>query len=437
LDQRSSVTLAQSVTGPQGRFALSVGEFPVVIQALRIGQRPQTIAELTLRAGEVREITGRLRDEPVVLAAQRTSTRARCEKLTAAPGEVASAYAAAAVALRASRASIDSVAIQLRVRVAEIDRGPGEERDLEVRRREVVLDSLNPFRSIGVDSLAKVGYVTTGRDGRTTFRAPDADVLVSDQFLAAHCLYLAEQSTSEPEWLGVGFRPAELRRGVIGIHGTMWIDRRTFALRRVEFQYAGIEPMLDAAGAGGWMDFVRLPNGLWITARWELRMPQRGEATALRRRDMQRFEIREVTGIVVRRGEVLDVSADARPIFTAGAIDVLEPRGEIRRMELPSASPSCARTDARAAVVHVHATGDAGRALDLFRVEFAWTASDGRTDSTSVSLDETGRAQACALPRDRDIIVRAVWGGSTVADLVLRIAPDRDAALLSFGAAVP
>jgi hypothetical protein len=321
--------------------------------------------------------------------------------------------------------------------VTEIDRGPREERDLEVRRREVMLDSLNPFRSIGADSLAKVGYVTTARDGRTTFRAPDADVLVSDRFLNEHCLTLAEGSASNPEWLGVGFRPADRRRGVVGIEGTMWIDKRSYELRRVDFRYAGIEPMLDAAGAGGWMDFVRLANGLWITGRWELRMPQLGEATALRRRDMQRFDIREVSGIVVRQGEVLDVSADSRPVYSTGAIDVLADRGELRRLEVPVPATACAVTDARRATVHVHATGDAGRALELFRVEFSWSEPDGRTDSATVTLDGEGRGLACALPRNRDVSVRAVWGGSTVAELILRISPDRDAAILNFGAAVP
>jgi hypothetical protein len=75
--------------------------------------------------------------------------------------------------------------------------------------------------------------------------------------------------------------------------------------------------------------------------------------------------------------------------------------------------------------------------LELFRVEFSWSEPDGRTDSATVTLDGEGRGLACALPRNRDVSVRAVWGGSTVAELILRISPDRDAAILNFGAAVP
>jgi hypothetical protein len=126
-----------------------------------------------------------------------------------------------------------------------------------------------PWRSLSADSLRRVGYVIPQFDG-TVYHAPGLDVLLSDVFLNDHCFTLSARS--DASLIGVDFEPAAERRRVPEIRGTVWLDRASSELRRMEFRYANI-PSVQAAHAGGGMEFARLTNGLWVIAGWHIRMP--------------------------------------------------------------------------------------------------------------------------------------------------------------------
>jgi hypothetical protein len=133
--------------------------------------------------------------------------------------------------------------------------------------------TMHPFASLAPDSLARAGYVAQEKDG-VSYRAPDADVLISDSFAALHCLWVQAPPLDHRDWIGIGVRPGRERRGVNDIRGTLWLDRATSELRAFEYLYTGLAAELAGARAGGRVEFVRLPTGHWIVSKWSIRMPQ-------------------------------------------------------------------------------------------------------------------------------------------------------------------
>ena len=131
--------------------------------------------------------------------------------------------------------------------------------------------TMHPFASLAPDSLARVGYVAEEKDG-VAYRAPDADVLISDSFAALHCLWVQAPPPDHRDWIGIGVRPRRERPGVNDIRGTLWLDRATSELRAFEYLYTGLPTELAVAKAGGRVEFMRLPTGHWIVSSWSIRI---------------------------------------------------------------------------------------------------------------------------------------------------------------------
>lgn len=101
---------------------------------------------------------------------------------------------------------------------------------------------------------------------------PDADVLLDDAFAHGYCFRLAEPKNSRPSQVGLVFSPADFRRGRVDIEGTLWIDTSARALRDVEYQYLGLDPLSDKFHPGGMISFATGSNGVAFIDRWYLRL---------------------------------------------------------------------------------------------------------------------------------------------------------------------
>jgi hypothetical protein len=73
--------------------------------------------------------------------------------------------------------------------------------------------------------------------------------------------------------LGVGFEPADSKHGHVDVRGVLWIDRHSAELRSLDYTYVNVAPVVDRAGAGGHVEFLRLPDGSWTVSRWWIRSP--------------------------------------------------------------------------------------------------------------------------------------------------------------------
>ena len=131
-----------------------------------------------------------------------------------------------------------------------------------------------PFAAIDPDSLRRFGYVQERADGRW-FHGPDAELLLSEQFLDDHCFRPAKLGADSAARVGLEFQPTASRR-VPDIAGVLWLDARTLELRDLQYSYTGVEWPRGAVDPGGRIEFVRLSNGGWIVGKWAIRMPVTG-----------------------------------------------------------------------------------------------------------------------------------------------------------------
>jgi hypothetical protein len=132
--------------------------------------------------------------------------------------------------------------------------------------------SNRPYRARPAAELAEQGYVRKLPNGDYDFLAPDADVLFSDEFLNGHCFRLEEGRGDAAGYLGLAFEPVERDRA--DIRGTLWLDRESAELQFVEFRYLNTPLPAESDRVGGRVEFVGLPNGVWMVYRWYLRMPE-------------------------------------------------------------------------------------------------------------------------------------------------------------------
>ncbi len=127
----------------------------------------------------------------------------------------------------------------------------------------------HPFRSVPTQDLLLGGFVQWVA-GSIQYYGPDADVMLSDDFLRRHCFRLVE--TGDPGSVGLAFEPVSDAR-VIGISGTMWLDATSSELRSLDFRYENLEVPVETEQLGGTVEFSRLPSGAWIVQHWAIRAP--------------------------------------------------------------------------------------------------------------------------------------------------------------------
>lgn len=432
-------TIARAVTGTRGTWRLPLTTDRLVIRALRIGFPPHVLDTLQLAAGERRELDAVLPATTVVLPTVRTAADSRCRVRPDSGSLVARVFHEARVALAASQLIAPDGPVRARVRVSEEIWAADEREMLDASHREHHADSLRPFRTASVDSLLEFGFVTRRREEfsivrpgdevAVDYRVPGLDLLVDDRFLADYCLHLAEPRPERPEWIGVGFRPARSGR-ITRIQGTLWLDRRTAELRRLEFGYAGLEGNEARIDPGGWLEFTRLESGPWFVSRWALRVPALGSWLETRGRTTTRVVVRDVPVVRVS-GEVLDLAVDGRVVFTAGATTFLRD-GALLQMPVPSDAqgPACAGASGHA-LVFGRVFSASGPALPAAELRFAWRAEGGEGPEwlqTGTRTSSTGEFTSCGPPQDRPIIVEVRAEGHEPAALTLRIGSPRAAA---------
>lgn len=178
-------------------------------------------------------------------------------------------------------------------------------------RDHLEVSAPTPYAARPADSLVAEGFVRFSEEG-SVFWGPDAEVLLSDDFLDTHCFRLREGEREPGELVGLEFEPVP-DRDVVEVTGTMWLDPISAQLKRLDFQYVNLDvhPRLMRASPGGRVEFMTLPNGTWIVPSWQLRMFRPGE-----RPDpvTGRPEV-ALAAIIMEQGEVVRVRDQVDVVF--------------------------------------------------------------------------------------------------------------------------
>jgi len=329
LDPATNARIASTLTDTRGYFILKLtAPRTIAVRGLRIGQRPTEFGTFTLAAGEVRTEAFALSGAAIALERISVVGRSVCGRARAQDARDArdARNAQVVTLLEEARKAIRSTQLQstegelsavwtLRSQLTSLQGRPLEEPTVQAFSS----GTGRPFRSLPPGLLAEVGYLSIADDGYS-FYAPDAEVLLSESFVETHCFQAEPWTKDARDWVGIGFKPAESRPGVVGIRGTLWLDRRSAELQLLEFDYANLPNVLRTSRAGGTVGFLRLASGIWLVNEWSIRMPRVAEVTipsrgAGRGRIQQR--VQRVNALAVTGGDVREIRQGERVLYAA------------------------------------------------------------------------------------------------------------------------
>jgi len=263
---------ARALTNDRGAYNLTAPAPGIFrLKTLRIGYRPAISAPMTLQIGQDATLQLTVTDVPTALETIRVTGRNACRVRPDSAFATFAVWEEIRTALMAAELSAAARNVITRVVSYERRLDPKTGRLLREKRALSTSTGAQPWTSVSADSLRRVGYAVIGDDGAMTFYAPDLAVLLSDIFVEDHCVRLAPAADSKR--IGIAFEPVRDRRHLPEIRGTLWVDRKTAELQRLEFTYTNLSRDLERSGASGDMEFVRTRGGHWVISRWAIRMP--------------------------------------------------------------------------------------------------------------------------------------------------------------------
>jgi hypothetical protein len=268
---------AAALTDGAGAFTIrapAAGRYS--LRAERIGYATVNSAAFVLRDGETRTQRLTASGRAVMLQALRvTAAGRRCSGRAAGSAETATLWEEARKALNATAYAERAGIVRYDVLRWTRDTDARSGRVLHDERRTITSTAERPFVSAPAEELSRRGYVRRVEGDSTTYWGPDAEVMLSDAFLNDHCFRVA--TGPDAALVGLAFEPVR-GRPVADLAGTLWLDRRTAELRRVDYRYVGGPPESREPRVGGSVEYARAPGGAWIVRRWAIRMPLAQEA---------------------------------------------------------------------------------------------------------------------------------------------------------------
>jgi Carboxypeptidase regulatory-like domain len=313
----AGVQRGAALVNPQGRFVIRApagGRYRLRAEVVGLPSATSPVMELV--QGQTREARLEISAQAVALEPLRSDPagRGRCQTRPGTGDATSLIWEEARKALR-SNAHVQEAEL-VRYEVVQYRRDldaqslavKGEERTQASRMART------PFASIPARELSAGGYVQKKEDG-TFYYGPDAQVLLSDEFLADHCFEIRPQHPGDPALIGLGFRPAS-GRTVADVEGVLWLDLSSSELRYLEYRYTGLPGSVPADKLGGQVEFERLEGGAWIVKKWWIRMPAMASTLHEQRRfanmgqvDRERRE--SLVGIREEGGEVTTAAQQA------------------------------------------------------------------------------------------------------------------------------
>lgn len=269
--------LTRYLVGPDGIFRFQLpGPEEYSVRAERLGTRTSTLEGVRVGPGETVSVRIAMSLDPVTLTGIQVTGESRCELARDAGADVQRVWEETRKVLRAQ--SFTQAEGWYRYDLVKHTRQL-DPRSLAIKSESSVrhhTTNQRPIASRSVDLLQEHGYVVQSEDGYWSYFAPDADVLLSDEFLATHCLSIRAGFGEEEGLVGLAFRPQSHRGRSTDIEGVLWLERETARLRWLDFRYRNLP---DAAGevdsehVGGRVEFRGFEDGTWIVSSWRIRMP--------------------------------------------------------------------------------------------------------------------------------------------------------------------
>lgn len=298
--QGAGAELGTVLSNAAGRFLIGApGPGTFTVRADRIGHASTTSGEFSLAAGDTVDISLTAEVMAIRLAGLEVEGERRCVVRPESGRAVATLWGEVRKALAAAALTDETGLYRYRTMRFFRDLDQSGRRVLSEERRASQGYLEAPFESLPASTLMTEGFMHPDPEGDLYF-APDAKVLLSDEFLDTHCLGITTGDRDTAGLIGVAFAPTDDRK-VPEIRGVVWVDPVSAELRHVDYTYDNLAPGLRSDAVGGKVVFKGLPNGTWIVTDWRIRMPSAASAPDHRGgRQLILAGIREVGGEVDR-----------------------------------------------------------------------------------------------------------------------------------------
>ena len=267
----ASRVVAQVLSGDRGSYRLRApAPGAYVVRSLRIGFRPTASIPLPLTTDAEVTFDVTLASIALRLDTVRVSGRASCQITRDSALLSFRALEQARAALIATSLSDASTTWQLTRVLFERMYDSSFARPTHQRSEWWSGTVTEPWKSVPSDDLHRYGYIVGAADS-IVYRAPGLDALSGGEFLNDHCFRLVGSGDSSA--IGIAFEPTPERRRVAEISGTIWLDRATAELRRLEFRFVNAPLVQQERNARGELRFASIPGGGWVIPGWRISMP--------------------------------------------------------------------------------------------------------------------------------------------------------------------
>ena len=308
--------------------------------------------------------------------------------------------------------------------------------------RSVKNQTTTVFRSVSAASLANVGYVVDDSSG-TSFHAPDAAVLLSEQFVATHCFRLSPSGSNDSSLIGIEFEPTSSRRAARDITGTVWVERSSAELKFVEFAYANLPATAVELEGGGTVEFTRLGEGSWIVSSWQAQLPVFERGVTAQTRAFGEIFLRtrqRVRGVQVTGGEVSRISRGDSTLFErVGA------SARLQLISMDSLVPTSGASIALEGTNYIGTTDASGFVMigplpaGRYRASVVIPRLDSlfaRPSNWEVVAGRSGTTDTLDLPSARDWLAKSCAQNSTTAGFAILRGVVRDSVFMRTGVSV-
>ncbi len=260
----------RALSDATGRFRLRTQPSDTLwLRVLRVGFLPTEHPAIVTRGRSAIDVTVIAHDMRVELASVRVTGRDRCRVRPENGLAVATAWEEARKVMLASQLMSVDTAISGSWYVYESVVDPNSQHVREQSVSRYGASTRRVFRSVPVGALIALGFVVQDTDG-VRFYAPDVDVLLSEQFANTYCFRLVNGSSNR---IGIRFQRVDRKDARHDIEGTVWLDRRSGEVARVEFTYTGFPVLPEPNSAGGFVEFAKLERSGWVASAWRAQIP--------------------------------------------------------------------------------------------------------------------------------------------------------------------
>lgn len=264
--------VGRALSDKNGRFFIPVPPQVIQLRIFRIGYRSTSAGPYTVPVGAIVRISLGVNGQAVQLDKLVVSERRTCRARESSSEQTLLLWEEARKALLTT--SLTRTQLRPVVTMANYERvvAPGTQTERSLHLTHETGETLRPYASaVSPEVLASKGYVQASEDG-TLFRAPDAEVLLSDSFAAGHCFGI--EGPTPTHLMALTFAPREQKPGIVDVVGKLWLDVATAELREMEFQYVARNDTLGFAAGGGRMRFAKLPSDGWVISDWSIEVPR-------------------------------------------------------------------------------------------------------------------------------------------------------------------